>query len=155
MTDTFELLRISRQNYLKYLNDYTLDELNTVPMGFKNNLVWNIAHIVGTTDLLVNKLNGCPLRMDADFLASYTKGSQPDVAVTQDFVNQLKKDLIEQIDWVESDYRNGVFPTALTQTYTTSFGNTLTDIDVILRFLPLHEGLHLGIMMGLRKFIKA
>jgi DinB superfamily len=153
MKDTFELLRVSRQNYLKFLTDYSLDELNTVPLGFKNNILWNIAHIVGTTDLLVNKLNGCSLRFDEEFLTSYTKGSQPEVAVNQAFVDQLKKDLIDQINWVEEDYSKGVFPPALAQPYTTSFGNTLTDIDVILRFLPLHEGLHIGIIMGLRKFI--
>lgn len=153
MNYKFELLRIARAHYIQYLEDYSLDQLNTVPVGFKNNLIWNAAHIVATTDLLVNKLNDLPLKFDSSFIQAYTKGSAPSVAVDQAFVDKLKLDLLHQIDWVEEDYQSGKFPESTVIPYTTSFGNVLTDISSILTTIPLHEGIHLGVMMSIKKLV--
>lgn len=36
----------SRTLYLEYLDTYSLDQLNTIPDGFNNNLIWNIGHVI-------------------------------------------------------------------------------------------------------------
>ena len=34
----------SRKIFHYYLKQFTLDQLNTIPEGFNNNILWNIAH---------------------------------------------------------------------------------------------------------------
>jgi hypothetical protein len=149
----FDLLRHSRNNYIHYLDNYSLDQLNTVPLGYKNNLLWNIGHIVATADILMYKMNGLPMQMDEQFIEAYRKGSQPEVAVNQEFVNKLRNDLEEQVVRITTDYENKVFPASVLKPYTTSFGNTLSNIEDAITFNLIHEGLHQGIMLQIRKFI--
>ena len=46
MHQVFEITRLSRKIIAEYLEHYTLEQLNKVPEGFNNNLIWNIGHIV-------------------------------------------------------------------------------------------------------------
>lgn len=46
MESTFRIWKTSRKLYLEYFDKYTLNQLNKVPDGFSNNLIWNIGHIV-------------------------------------------------------------------------------------------------------------
>jgi hypothetical protein len=48
MNQIFETTRTSRKVLLQFLENYTLVQLNKIPEGFNNNLIWNIAHIVVT-----------------------------------------------------------------------------------------------------------
>ncbi len=61
MEQVFELNRISRKMMAPFLENYTLDQLNQIPPGFSNNLIWNIAHVVVTQQILVYKLSGLPM----------------------------------------------------------------------------------------------
>ena len=60
----FDVLRKSRDLVLKELEGLTLEQIHTIPTGFKNNIAWNLAHIVITQQLLHYKLSGlnclCP-----------------------------------------------------------------------------------------------
>lgn len=155
MTDNkLDLLLISRQNYVKIIDEYTLDELNTVPLGYRNNLIWNLAHVIAVNDGLINRLHGLPMRMTDTFIKSYTKGTQPEIAVDRAFVEQVRHDLIAQVDWVRADYESGKFPSTTIQPYPTSYGNTLTNIEEILTFVLLHEGLHYGYMLAIKRFLR-
>lgn len=154
MDNKIDLLLISRQNYLKIIDEHSLDELNTVHLGYRNNLIWNLAHVIAANDSLVNRLHGLPVQMSDGFIKSYSKGTQPEIAVDSAFVEQVRHDLIAQVDWIRVDYNNGKFPAATLKPYTTSYGNTLTNIEEILTFILLHEGLHYGYMLAMKRFLK-
>lgn len=53
MKTEFETNRTSREVYARYFENYTLEQLNKVPQGFSNNLIWNIGHIIVSQQLLV------------------------------------------------------------------------------------------------------
>mgnify|MGYP006089427823 FL=1 len=38
----------NRTLLLKFLDKFSLDQLNTIPTGYRNSLFWNIAHTVVT-----------------------------------------------------------------------------------------------------------
>jgi len=42
---------------LEYFDNYTLEQLNKIPEGFSNNLIWNIGHIIVTQQVLIYKLS--------------------------------------------------------------------------------------------------
>ena len=56
MHQVFEITRLSRKIVAEYLENYTLEQLNKIPDGFHNNLIWNIGHIIVVQQMLVYNL---------------------------------------------------------------------------------------------------
>lgn len=153
MTTTFRILRQGRDNYISILDSFNLDQLNTVPIGYNNNLIWNIAHVVATFDILAYKLNGLAPKLDMKFIDEFKKGTSPTRIVNQEFVDDLKSKLKSQINQVKEDVQANIFPSIMPRPYMTSYHYELKTIEDIMHFNLIHESLHLGIIMSLRKFI--
>ena len=45
---TFKIWKTSRNLVIEYFDKYSLEQLNRIPDGFSNNLIWNIGHIIVT-----------------------------------------------------------------------------------------------------------
>ncbi|AZQ64294.1 DinB family protein [Flammeovirga pectinis] len=151
LTSTFKVFKTNRGIYQKFLEGYTLEQLNTIPEGFKNNLLWNIAHVIIVQQSLVYKLSGTPTYVPDALIQKYTKGTKPDGKATQEEVDELKRLVISLGIKMEEDYKAGKFKQL--KEFTTSTGFTLTTVEDAITFNTYHEGIHLGIMLGLKKFV--
>lgn len=151
MNQTFETIRVSRNLISQFLDNYSLEQLNKIPEGFNNNIIWNIAHVVVTQQLLVYKLSGLPMQVSDELVAKYSRGTKPEGDISQAEVQEIKTLLFETINQTEADYNANLFTTY--NELTTSLGFTFKNIDEALPFNNYHEALHLGIMMSIRKFI--
>lgn len=151
MHDAFKIWETNRNIYLKLLNHYTLEQLNTIPVGFSNNLVWNLGHIIVAQQGLVYRLSGLPMNVSMEMYDLYKNGSKPTGTTTRAEVDQLKEMLLPLMHTTIADYHSGKF-TGYTE-YTTSTGFTLSSTEEAIAFNNYHEGLHLGLMMNIRKFI--
>jgi formate dehydrogenase maturation protein FdhE len=135
----------------QFLEKHTLEELNAIPEGFSNNLIWNIAHIIVVQQMLVYKLSDLPMKISDEMVEKYKKGTKPEHKATQAEVDEIKALLTETIDQTETDFNNRVFKSY--QEYPTSTGFTLKNAEDAMAFNYFHEGLHIGVMMGIRKFL--
>jgi hypothetical protein len=151
MNALFELTATSRKMVAPYLEKYTLEQLNTIPEGFSNTIFWNIAHIVVTQQLLVYKLSGLPMQVSDDLVEKYRKGTKPEQDATQEEVDLIKSLLFSTVEQMKSDYDNKLFQNF--NEYPTSTGFTLHNVEEAIEFNAFHEGLHIGILMSLRKFV--
>lgn len=151
MEQTFELNRTCRKLIAPFLEDFSLEQLNTIPTGFSNTLFWNIAHVVVTQQLLVYKLSGLPMLISDELVDKYKKGSKPEHAATQEEVDQIKALIFDLVDQTQADYGSGVF-TQFTE-YPTSSGFVLKNVKHAMAYNNFHEGLHLGIMMSMKKVL--
>jgi hypothetical protein len=151
MQDTFEVNRTGRKMLSSYFENYTLEQLNKIPEGFSNNLIWNLGHIVVTQQLLVYKLSGLPIAVSDEMVEKYRKGTKPENDATQAEADLIKSLLFKTVDQLETDYNNGVFVNY--QEYPTSTGFVLKSARGAIDFNNFHEGLHIGIMMSIRKFV--
>lgn len=151
MQRTFEITRTSRKIVSQFLDSYPLEQLNKIPEGFKNNLIWNIAHIVVTQQLLVYKFSGLPMLVSDELAQKYMKGTKPELDVTQAEVDEIKSLLFSTIEKTKEDYEKGIFKNF--QEYPTSTGFVLKNVEDAIAFNNFHEGLHVGILMSLKKFI--
>ena len=147
----FQSAYFTRTTLKKMLNELTLAQLTFIPKGFKNHILWNIAHILVTEQLLSYKLSNLKMNMDENYVALYGKGSIPKQSYTQNEINAIKTDLIPLIKQTEKDYKNGIFKTF--NTYPTSVGITLKNIDDALQFNSFHEGIHVGIILSIKKMV--
>ena len=149
--NSFEILRITRENILSIIEKMDYEQLNKIPPGFNNNLVWNLGHVIVTQQLLCYKLSGLDLKIDPELVDKYRKGSKPEGLVPQAEVDLLKNYALEMVKVMEADYNNKVFQAY--NTYTTSFRITLDHIDKAIEFNNVHEGMHLGTMIALKNVL--
>lgn len=153
MTFTFDVLKNIRPYFQQYLEKCSLETLNKIPVGYNNNIIWNIGHVLVTTQILSYKLSGLPMNVSEGMVAKYQKGSKPEGSVSQAEVDEIKELLKSTLNTLESDYKKGVFNSFQEYTVSTT-GNTLTSIDEALEFALFHEGLHLGYIMSLIRAVK-
>ncbi|TJY38141.1 DinB family protein [Pontimicrobium aquaticum] len=127
----------------------SLEELNKVPEGFNNNIIWNLAHVIVTQQLLVYELSGLPMMTNDELVAKYRKGTKVDGDVTQQEVDEIKSLLFSTLEQTQKDYENGVFKNY--NSYTTSTNSTMTNVEEAIAFNNFHEGIHLGYILALKR----
>lgn len=149
---TFDIVLKNRKILATFLEAFSLEDLNKVPENFNNNLIWNIAHLVVTQQLLTYSLSGLPMHVSDEMVDKYKKGSQVKRNVSQDEVNEIKELLFNTIEKTREDYKNGVFNSF--QPYTTSTNSTLKSFEEAMEFNNFHEGIHLGYILALKKSLQ-
>ena len=150
---SLEVLSNTRKFLNKLLKETSLEDLNKIPEGFNNNMIWNIGHILVTQQLLAYKLSGLPMMVSETLISKYTKGTKPEGNVSQSEVNEIKELLFTTIEKTKEDFNNGLFKNFHEYTVSTT-GNTLTNIDEAFQFILFHEGMHLGYVMALHRAVK-
>lgn len=95
MNSVFDVQKTIREILLKVLDNHSLEQLNKIPDGFSNNLIWNIAHCVSAQQSLVYKLSGIPSKVSEGFIIKYRKGTKPEGDVSQTEVDEIRTLLSE------------------------------------------------------------
>ena len=135
----------------KELEGLTLNQIHEIPNGFKNNIAWTIAHLVVTQQLLCYKLAGLKCLISDEMITSFQKGTAPTYTISEAEFEKIKMLFLELPEKLKSDYEKGIFTEY--NEYTTSVAVTLKNINDALTFNLLHEGIHLGIILQLKKFV--
>lgn len=151
MEPTFNINQTSRNTIAIFLENHTLEQLNTIPEGFSNNLIWNIGHIIVVQQMLVYNLSGLPMMVSEDMVSKYKRGTKPEHSVTQEEVDEFKKLLWSTLEQTKKDFANSIFKN-FTE-FTTMSGYTMKSAKEAMEFNNYHEAIHTGIMMQIRKFI--
>jgi hypothetical protein len=152
MTDKiFETILFNRKTMASLLENYTEEQLNSIPGNFKNSLIWNIGHVLVTEQLLIYKLSGLPLKINETLVPLFAKGTKPEAKVDKKQIEMVKKLLVSTILTTRKDYHDHLFQKY--QSYTTSTGIVLNNAEDALLFNCFHEGIHLGIILSLKKLV--
>lgn len=146
-----EILKITRNNILKNFEGLSIEELNRVPDGFNNNLIWNLGHVIATQQLLCYGLSRNKTFVSSEIIDAYRKGTKPTDLVSEEAFNELKKLSEASLVQMQKDYAAGLFKEY--KAYPTSFGVTLSEIEEAIMFNNVHEGMHLGYCIALRKVV--
>ncbi len=145
------LLEQTRNNFLNLIDGLSIEQLNKIPDGYKNNIIWNFGHVVVTQQILCYKLSNLPMYLNNEIIDKYRKGSAPSSNVSSDEISVLKKAALDLVEQTKLDYIEGKFKNF--EKYPTSYGIELTHIEEAVSFNNTHEGLHFGIAMSLKKLV--
>lgn len=151
MKTQFDILRKSRALVIKELEGLTLEQIHKIPEGFKNNIAWNVAHLVVTQQLLHYKLSGLDCLCPDDLIEAHRKGTSPTKTFTQEEFDEVTELLVGLPDTLEEDFEAGIFENYTE--YPTSTGFVLTSIENAIAFNNFHEGIHYGIIRSIKKFL--
>jgi len=146
-----DTIKATRKLFLKLINSLSIDQLNKVPEGFNNNIIWNFAHVIVSQQILCYKLAGLPLKIDEKFIPKYSKGTKPETFADENELTFFKQQAVNLMDELIVDIEKEIFNNY--NTYTTSFGVELSSVHDAVKFLSMHEGLHLGYAMALKRII--
>lgn len=149
----FEVFPNTRAALKKIIENYSLEDLNKIPEGFNNNIIWNIGHVLVTEQVLVYKLSGLQPMVSDDLIGKYRKDSKPQGDTSQAEVDEIKALLFSTIERTKKDYANNAFSGYNEYTVSTT-GNTLKNVDDALNFVLFHEGMHMGYILALKRAIK-
>ncbi|MCX7546441.1 DinB family protein [Xanthomarina sp. F1114] len=145
----FDITLKNRIIFKNFLETFSLEQLNKVPKGFSNNIIWNVAHTIVTQQLLVYNMSGLPMLLSDDLVEMYRKGTKVERDVTQAEVEIIKDLLFSTLEKTKEDYKNNVFKTY--NAYTVSTKSVLTKVEEAIDFNNFHEGIHLGYILALKK----
>ena len=151
MKEQFDVLRKSRELVIKELEGLTLDQIHKIPEGFKNNIAWNVAHLVVTQQLLHYALSGLNPLCPDELIADYRKGTSTNKIFTEEEFEEVKELLIGLPNTLEEDFNAGIFQTY--KEYPTSTGFVLSSIENAIPFNNFHEGIHYGIIRAIKKLL--
>ncbi|MBD1393084.1 DinB family protein [Mucilaginibacter glaciei] len=146
-----EIIKQPRLKVLEILNDFMIEQLNVIPAGYNNNLIWNLGHMVATDQAICYKRAGQDTWVNETFFEAYKPGSKPEKFVTTEELDEIKSLFVSSLEQLKKDYDAHLFSNY--PAWTTRYGVEITSIENAIAFLPFHEGLHIGYIMAMRKLV--
>ena len=149
MDKSLEILLQHRKVLYYFLKETPLAVLNRIPVGFRNNILWNIGHSVVSQQQLVYRRSGLTSLVSDEMVERYRRGTVPDGQASAEEVEALQKLLFTTVEKTSDDYQLGLFREY--NSFVTATNVTLSHVDDAILFNNYHEGLHLGSILALRK----
>jgi hypothetical protein len=149
MEKQFDVIVKTRMNFLNLVNGLSIEELNKIPEGFNNNIAWNFGHIIMSQQVLCYTRAGIAPRTDESLIKKYQKGSKPESFIDTEEIEQLKKLAFSLIDDLKRDMKENKF--AAYEPVSTSFGVDLNSVEDAIPYFSMHDGLHFGYAMAMRR----
>jgi len=146
--DDIKTIRAAATGLIAHLS---VDQLNKIPDGFTNNIIWNLGHMIAAQQGLCYKRGNAPLVVEESFFETYKSGTTPTDFVDEAGVEEIKTLMLSTIYQLEQDYNEGIFTDY--PTFTTRYGVEISSIKEAIKFLTFHDGLHMGYIMALKRAI--
>src|ERR1700744_1224989 len=133
MKKEIDNVRKIRTALLEGIKNLDTDQLNKIPDGFGNNIIWNLAHLVSAQQSICYKRAGLEAPLGDDFINAYKPGTKPEKFVDAAGIEDIKQLLFSSLDQLEADYSNHIFKGYTP--VTTRYGVELNNIDDGISFL--------------------
>jgi len=144
--------KVTRQNMLTLLSNLSYEEAFMIPEGFSNSIGWNFIHCLVTQQLLTYHLSGSKMLLDQEVVDQFRKGASGKETLSESSFQRLCDIALPILDLVHEDLEK--LESNDFQTYTTSYNITLNSTKEAIYFNNTHEGVHFGIMLQIKKWIK-
>jgi hypothetical protein len=145
------ITRKTRENFIRLIEKSTVEELNEIPEGFNNNIIWNFGHIVSSQQGLCYVLSNVDTVIDRQYMLPFRKGTKPEKFFNAEEINTLKELMRSTIDQLEEDLKSNKFSTY--NAFTTDYGVEVKSNAEAVQFFVVHDALHYGIASAIKKVI--
>ena len=145
----FAHLQMNRNNVLNVMKDLNESDLNYIPQGFNNNIIWNATHLLTTQQYFCYYLSGLHSEISGEMVKRYARGTKPEGNAGADEIKFLKEQLEQSVGRMREDFAAGKFVEYKGMDLGPNF--KLSNIQEALSFNNTHESLHLGYMMALKR----
>jgi len=140
-----------RREIIDELSQHTIEQLLYIPVGYKNNIFWNAAHVLATQQLIHYYLSENKMLVDMEFIRAYKKGTFGNNSATEGDVKELMELLESTPMQLFKDYQGEKLTRY--RNYQTSMGIELNCIEDAIMYNNIHEAMHLGYILSLKRNI--
>lgn len=146
MLQHLKKLKQLRTVLLERTKHLTMEQYNFIPAGSKNNIIWNMGHILVTSDGLFYQ-NSPQLRLtDENLRVNYQMGSKPSEQVDRNDIARIRL-LLQQTPEI---YQQHATPDRTEDVFAALRDTGLVPIgDGEMQFLLFHEEMHLQKIMNM------
>lgn len=141
----------NRKACKKILDSLSLEQINLIPAGFNNNILWNCAHIIAVQQMLTYGLTNQSFVFAKEFVFRFAPGTKPDGLYTEPFVSDIKAMLFSSFEQLKTDMNTDRF--SVFNPFLTALKFEITDLEKAVAFNQYHEALHMGHILNIRKFL--
>lgn len=145
------VIRQTRENFIRLIEESTAEELNAIPAGFNNNMIWNFGHIVASQQGLCYQAAGLEPLIDKQYILPYRKGTKPEKFIGAEEINTIKESMRSTIDQLAEDLSSDKFTSY--NAFTNAYGVTITSTAEAVQFFAVHDSYHYGIASAIKKVI--
>lgn len=155
MDKRIEKIKSFRQFLLAQIAGLTAEQLNKIPEGYNNNIIWNVGHLICAEQSLCYFRAGQPIIVEDKYFSPYRTSTKPNGFIDEQEIATIKELFLTTIDQLQIDYNNRMF-----ENYTPSegilqvYGVALNNIEDALEFLLYHEGYHSGYIISLMHLVR-
>ncbi len=153
MKEQIEIIQKGRSSFIELMHPLSIEQLNHIPEGFSNNIVWNFGHIIAVQQGLCYGLGGIPAHMDVELIKKYRKGSKPGTVVELVELIQLSNLSVSLIDTFVAEMEHNKNVYAVQTPLLTALGYSIDTFEKAVQFNTFHEGLHYGYAMALKRAV--
>jgi hypothetical protein len=154
MDKRIDKIKKVRQFLLEQIAGLSTEQLNKIPEGYNNNIIWNLVHLIAAQQGICYLRAGQTVVISDKFIAPFFTNTKPEKIIETREIEEIKSLFISTIDELQTDYDRKVF-----NNYTPSpnilkvYGIEITGIDDALEFLLYHEGYHSGYVISLIRLL--
>lgn len=141
----------NRKACKKMLDSLSPEQINQIPAGFNNNILWNCAHIVAVQQMLTYGLTNPSFAVPKEFVFRFSPGTKPDGWFDDNFVQEIKSLLFSSFEQFQYDIAQNKFD--VFNPFMTALKFEINDLEKAVAFNQYHEALHMGHILNLRKFL--
>jgi hypothetical protein len=149
----FEVLKAIRNKFLKLMDEHTESQLLTVPVGFNNNILWQIGHSVVSHQRLLYLRSGLGMNVSETYMNNFKIGTSPAIWTKDISVLEVKDSLFSTIYQFQKDWEEGIFVNY--EVVQTSLGVSLNNAKEAFTFSNVHEAIHFGNAFAISKVVKS
>ncbi|WP_426325195.1 DinB family protein [Pedobacter sp. R-06] len=148
---TITQIKNTRAFILELVKDLSIEQLNKIPTGFNNNIIWNIAHLTAAQQNMCYVRSGLAVTLKEEHFSAFLSGTKPDKFIEKQEIASIFDMLLNSMDRLAADYTSGIFVEF--DSWDKRYGMKLNSIEDAINFIPFHEGMHIGYIMALKKLV--
>jgi hypothetical protein len=154
MNNKIENIKNFRRYLLQQLDTLTTGQMNTIPAGYSNNLIWNLGHLICVQQNLCYVRAGLPIAVDDKYFSPYMPGSIPERIMDEHEITRIKEVFITSIDQLKTDFDKSIFgnysPAAMIKKV---YRVEVSNIEEAIDYLLYHQGFHAGYILSLKHLV--
>lgn len=142
-------LQATRTYFVQHVDDLTEKQLVEVPKGAPNNILWNIGHVINSHDRMLYPQCGLEVPCPSFYDECFRGGTSPSSWKRLPNPDEVLDEIESQGERILKDYAAGKFEKY--ESWEFVEGLTLDNAEEALGLCAMHEGVHLGTIMTLRR----
>ena len=147
-------IRNFRRFLLGQIASLTTTQLNKIPAGYNNNVIWHIAHLTSAVQSLCYVRAGQPIAIEEKYFTPFLPGTRPEQLIDTAEVEIIKRLFSSSIDTLQVDIERGLFTAySPSERIASVYGVAVATIEDALDFVLYHEGFHTGYIIAIKHLV--